>query len=412
MFHHRAYQHCIRICLLLALFTACTKTLPTPEAVTIKFPYFEPEAAYYTTLVEQFKTRYPYITVELVKLDWRSYEQGNYLNNDVFVASQLMLPSLIQQGAILDLSPLIEQDTAFDKGAFFPGALDVFHYEGKTWGIPSTIDMVLMYYNKELFDLYGVPYPTPNWTWDDFLERATEITDPNSNVFGYAVQYSGNMALMEPVMFIYQHGGQLFNDWRNPTQITFNHPLNIEAMNWYAGLIYQHGVAPTSQQGPKSTRSYPYGGIAENKYGMWMGMLSEQNNLGWITRRQMRVGVVPLPRDRTAITLATVNGFFVSAKTLYPDACWKWLMFLSEQMPTSNLPARKALAESGEYAQLVGIEVAEASRTAVRDAVLINPGLSGFEQAMNVLNTAFTAIREGQASADAALTAAQEQVNF
>jgi len=145
---------------------------------------------------------------------------------------------------------------------------------------------------------------------------------------------------------------------------------------------------------------------------MWMGMLSDQGGATWPMRWQMQWGVVPLPRDRAAFTLATVNGFFISAKSQQPDASWKWIMFLNEQMPTLNMPARRSLAESGEYAQLVGVEVAEASRAAVGDAVLINPNLIGFEQALNVLGAAFTAIRDGQTSAEAALNAAQEQIDF
>ncbi len=410
MYHHKVIQHTVKLCLLLVLFAGCAKPLPTPEPVTIKFPYYERDAAHYTTLAEQFHARYPYITVELVKLDRQNLTQ--IIANDVFIADQLSLSQLTQQSAILNLTPLIEQDNAFDAGVFYPGALETFQYEGRTWGIPSDINMLLMYYNKDVFDQYAAPYPTGGWTWDDFLDRAEDVTDPNAGVFGYAIQHDNDIALMEPVLFIYQHGGKLFDSWQNPTNITFNDPLNVEALEWYAGLIHTRGVAPTRQQGPDSTRYYPYGGVMQNKYGMWMGMLSDQGGVTWPMRWQMQWGVVPLPRDRASFTLATVNGFFISAQTQHPDACWKWIMFLSEQMPTLNMPARMALAESGAYMQLVGVEVAEASRAAVRDAVLINPNLIGFEQALNVLGAAFTAIRDGQTSAEAALNAAQEQVNY
>jgi len=263
MFHNKNKKHLILLCLLLVLFAGCAKALPTPEPVTIKFPYYERDAAHYTALAEQFHTRYPHITVELVQLGRQSTSQiGDY---DVFMADQLSLLQLVQQGAILNLTPLIEQDDTFDSGVFYPGALETFQYEGKTWGIPSDINMLLMYYNKDLFDRYAVPYPTIGWTWNDFLERAEDVTDPGSDVFGYAIQHDGDIALMEPVLFIYQHGGQLFDSWQNPTNITFNDPLNVETLEWYAGLIHTRGVAPTRQQGPDATRYYPYGGVIQNK---------------------------------------------------------------------------------------------------------------------------------------------------
>ncbi|MEJ5311523.1 MAG: sugar ABC transporter substrate-binding protein [Anaerolineae bacterium] len=410
MLRNKVTRNCIRLGLFLLVLAGCATPIPTPEPVTIKFPHYERDAAYYTTLAEQFKARYPNITVELVQVNWRN--PGQVTENDVFMVEQLALPQLVQQGTILDLSPLIEQDNTFDKNVYYPGALETFQYEGKTWGIPSNINMLLMYYNKDLFDQYVVPYPTVGWTWDDFLERAEDITDPNNGVFGYAIQHDNEIAIMEPILFIYQHGGQLFDNWQNPTTITLNDPLNIEAMQWYANLIHAYGVAPSRKQGPDSVQYYPYGGVIQNKYAMWIGMLSDQGGVTWPTRWQMRWGVAPLPRDREAFTLATVNGFVISKNTQHPEACWKWIMFLNEQMPTLNMPARRALAESGEFTKLVGAEVAEAARAAVGDAVLISPTLLGFEQAMEVLGTAFTAIRDGQTSAEAALNAAQEQLGY
>ncbi len=410
MFCHKTIQRCIKLCLLLIILTGCSQPIPTLEPVTIKFPYYDRDAAYYTALAEQFKARYPDITVELVQIDWRN--PGQVTENDVFMTDQLSLPQLVQQGVILDLTPLIEQDNTFDDQVYYPGALETFQYEGKTWGIPSDINMLLMYYNKDLFDRYFVPYPTSGWTWDEFLERAEDSSDPGSGIFGYAIQHDDDIAIMEPILLIYQHGGQLFDNWQNPTSITLNNPLNIEAMQWYANLIHTYGVAPSRKQGPESVQYYPYGGVIQNKYGMWMGMLSDQGGVTWPVRWQMRWGVVPLPRDRDAFTLATVNGYVISIKTRYPEACWKWIMFLNEQMPTLNMPARRALAESGEYEKLVGSEVAAAARAAVGDVVLISPTLIGYEQALEALGAAFTAIRDGQTSAEAALNAAQAQVGY
>jgi len=400
----------ITLCILLLCLAGCAQPIPTLEPVTIKFPHYDRDAAYYTALTEQFTARYPNITVELVQINWRN--PGQVTENDVFMADQLSLPQLAQQGTILDLTPLIEQDNAFDEKVYYPGALETLQYEGKTWGIPSDINMLLMYYNKDLFDRYFVSYPVNDWTWDDFLERAEGVTDPGSGIFGYAIQHDSDIAIMEPILFIYQHGGQLFDNWQNPTSVTLNDPLNVEAMQWYANLIHIYGVAPSRKQGPDSVQYYPYGGVIQSKYGMWMGMLSDQGGVTWPVRWQMRWGVAALPRDRDTFTLATVNGFVISKNTRYPEACWKWIMFLNEQMPPLNMPARRALAESGEYTKLVGVEVAEAARAAVGNAVLISPTLIGYEQAMEALGTAFTAIRDGQTSAEAALNAAQTQVGF
>lgn len=410
MFHNKATRHCIRLCLLLLIFAGCSQPIPTPAPVIIRFPCYERDTAHYTALAEQFNARHPHIYVELLQLGRQNFNQLA-AENDVFMVDQLTLPQLIQQDAILDLSPFIEQDNTFDGTVFYPGALEAFQFEGRTWGIPSDINILLMYYNKDLFDLYEVAYPSIDWTWDDFLERAEGITDPGRSIFGYAIQHDNEIAVMEPILFIYQHGGQLFDNWQNPTSITLNDPLNVEAMQWYAGLIHTRRVAPTRQQGPNSVAYYPYGGIFQNLYGMWMGMLSDQS-AAWPMPSQMRMGVAPLPRDRAATTLAMVNGFFISEQSQHPDAAWEWLMFLNDQMPTMNMPARVEMAESAAFTQFVGVEVADAARAALREAILMNPNLVGFERGLSALGEAFTAIRDGQTSAEAALNAAQAQVDF
>ena len=64
--------------------------------------------------------------------------------------------------------------------------LAVYAVEGKTWAIPSGMNPLVVYYNQDLFDQYGVPYPENGWTWDDFLSVALAIRDPEAGVFGYA----------------------------------------------------------------------------------------------------------------------------------------------------------------------------------------------------------------------------------
>ena len=42
----------------------------------------------------------------------------------------------------------------------------------------------VLLYRKDLFDAEGVPYPTVDWTWDDLLDAAAPITDPEQGIYG------------------------------------------------------------------------------------------------------------------------------------------------------------------------------------------------------------------------------------
>jgi hypothetical protein len=48
--------------------------------------------------------------------------------------------------------------------------------------------------------------------------------------------------------FVYQHGGRLCDDLQAPTYATYDDPLTIEALEWYAALFQEHNVAPTPEQ--------------------------------------------------------------------------------------------------------------------------------------------------------------------
>jgi len=122
----------------------------------------------------------------------------------------------------------------------------------------------------------------------------------------------------------------------------------------------------------------------------------------------MNWGIVPMPKDAAAGTLALADGLFVSAGTDYPAEAWLWIEFLSEQTPPFAIPARTSLASSAEFERRVGAEVAEVARAAIADAILVNPQLLQFEAELGALAQAFAQIRSGETPPDMALGAAQE----
>ncbi|MBQ9262750.1 MAG: sugar ABC transporter substrate-binding protein [Clostridia bacterium] len=45
-----------------------------------------------------------------------------------------------------------------------------------------------LFYNKDVFDRYNVAYPTADWTWDDAIAAAKELTVAADNTFGFNAQ--------------------------------------------------------------------------------------------------------------------------------------------------------------------------------------------------------------------------------
>jgi multiple sugar transport system substrate-binding protein len=315
------------------------------------------------------------------------------------------------------MTSFIDQDQDLDLPDFYPSAVDLVTLDGELRGIPSSIECGVMVYNKDLFDQYGVPYPQTGWTWDDFLSAATALRDPGAGIYGFAPQILDPMYfeyapyLIDPLYFVYQHGGQLFDDWRTPTRATFDDPLTVEAIEWYVRLIQEYNVAPTQEQ---ARRDYHVGdsrgwfGFAAGKAAMMVAGPSDRfPNPGG--RKAIRRGTVALPRDQRSATLCISSAYAISARTEHLQASWQWVAFLSRQMPPRWMPARRSLAESEDYERVAGAEAAAAARAAIESTVVLP--FNVHQEQLKELERFYAAVldaAEGQVAPQQALSEAQQ----
>lgn len=75
----------------------------------------------------------------------------------------------------LDLSELIEKH-GVDMSVIEPAYMDQVSVEGKPYMLPISDNKFVIYYNKDIFDRFGVKYPWDGMTWDDALELSKQLT--------------------------------------------------------------------------------------------------------------------------------------------------------------------------------------------------------------------------------------------
>jgi len=362
------------LCLLVSLWgtslSACGLVAPTIQPVTITFAFPDYDQTFYAGLLNKFKAQQPAITIELHPGQTSSgYRSDNTTDVSVVSWEVLTNPQEAISASAMPLDAFIEQDSAFKIDDFYPGTMDAFKLEGKTYAIPSGLDPWVMYYNRDLFDRYQVPYPLLGWTWEDFLLKAGALTHKEDGEFGYTPRQNYPDALL----FLMQHGGHLVDEAGKPT---LDDPLNVEAMQWYAGLFNDYHVAPTPQEAYTAfgySQEYDLVGILKGKVGMWSGPLSERGGTTDQVKWNMQWGIVPLPRDKMAFTGAYFEGFAISAASKNAPAAWKWISFLSQQAPERLMPARRSQTESQEYASQAGKDVASAAQASLENVLLATP---------------------------------------
>lgn len=95
---------------------------------------------------------------------------------------------LAEDGVILDVTDWIERDKAEIKPEdFLPRIYDTYTlHDGRRYGLPYDGDSHVLFYNKELFDRYGLK---PSATWDEYIANAKMITEAESKngVYGAAI---------------------------------------------------------------------------------------------------------------------------------------------------------------------------------------------------------------------------------
>jgi len=368
------------------------EALTPKEPVTITFLYWG-DQTYYQNMVTKFNETSPHITVELTS--WRSMGRGEDMPDfDAWMDSQYRMGFGIETAAPLSLEGLLEPSARDD---FYPVALEAFTEEGKLRALPIGCDMTVMYYNKQLFNAMNVPYPPTGWTWADFVEIGEQLTHPDANRFGFAAQALG-AETTEVMTFLFQHGGQLFDDPTHPTRMVFNTPANVEALKWYASLFNENQIAP--RPGQMSPFPYPDEGIRQGLYAMWHGMLSEYSEYADAIGVE-NLGVIALPRDVNGASFGGVVGLYLSSESLNPEAGWEWIAFLSQQTLPGLFPARRSIAESAPYAATMSSDVLAAAKNAIGELTVIRFDMSGdfgktLGASMQAWQAALTEIRSGE----------------
>jgi multiple sugar transport system substrate-binding protein len=165
------------------------------QPVTVKFaiqPSYLSELEVQRYIIEPVKKKYPFITVEIVWLDNKTNTISNLLASgdfpDITVENSLMIQGTKISGIQFDMTDLFKQHK-YDLSRFIPETLDTVKTNNQTdylVGLPYFVHFNAIYYNKDIFDKFAVPYPKDGLTWSDAAELAKKLSREEGGV-----QYRG-----------------------------------------------------------------------------------------------------------------------------------------------------------------------------------------------------------------------------
>jgi multiple sugar transport system substrate-binding protein len=319
---------------------------------------------------------------------------------DLFRVDQRNFPFYAAKDILLPLDEFLAEDDELSASHFYPQLIEGMRYGGRLLGLPSDFSPIVILYNQDLFDRFGVPYPSLDWTSDQFLEACRRLTHDTDNdgqidVFGFSTIDSYNRW----PAWVWNNGGRIFSE--DVTRCVMDSPESVEGLRFYVDLSRRHKVAPTPGQMMGQDQSDLFASqtvamIAESRY-IYKRLIGTRT-------LPFRWDVAPMPRRRTRATTFIWGGNCILRSTKHPRQAWKFLKFMSGPLGAQiNLKAGNALPALRESAEA---EVARPSmpRVPPNDRLFLDAVAYGriapvpaqyaeFSEAMTFLRDAFLGIR-------------------
>ncbi len=414
---------------LLLLLAACRggRELPRPpsppaapgggdEGITLTFAVYDWQQAAYQGLVEAFQAANPNLRVLMVPIPAVGPGPAGgptpflrlATTADVFPADPTTALVMAHQGLLHDLTPFLEADPDFRPQDFYPGTLEGYRRNGHTWGLPTTVQVTLICYDRTALDQTGLPHPRPGWTWDDFLTTAHALTvrqGERTTRWGFLLP--DPLPPTTLLAFIEGRAGPLVDPSTDPPTPRFDTSPAIRAVAWFADLVQEARVMPPPRFEQKV-------GVTKLEPGAWLEEAAMAADPAWdLTRQRLpdRVRCLPFPGGgpQEGTTPIQVQGLVMSAGTRHPDAAWRWMRFLSHQLLPGPqgaplLPARPSTAEAGGLWETMDAEMADTLRYALAHGYP-PPSVPGY----GPLYRALDAILRGEKTVEEAMAEAQQQ---
>ena len=327
---------------------------------------YTPDDEFWLRVVEEYKAVKPNVTLKLVSVSDNDFMEqkaaamlaGNQPLDIVWTDSSVN-QSMGKSNLLEPLEPYIEKDN-FDLSQMFMTSKNDHMWEEELVGLPAIPMAYLIFYNKDLFDAMGVPYPTNDWTMSEFLEIAKKMTNTKEKQFGYGTRpWIGTHDLA----FVYAFGGRWFND---QGESVVDSPETIKGYQFIQDLIQKYNVAPAPSGVAGSSSqavTFDSGKLAMNWSGTWDIKGTEGDNSKW----DFRWGVVLPPKGvEGQFPVVISNGWSIIKSSEYKNEAWDFLKWWSTGVVQVLLTQYGEIPPNIDYANDFAIKhLSEADRETV-----------------------------------------------
>lgn len=343
-----------------------------PEGVTLKFACWSDTIGTPDTI--QKKLIDPFTAKTGIKVDLQILPFTEYWTKlqtlsaagempDVFCMSPAYAWEYADKKMIADLQPYFNRDMKADD-YFMPvtdyGWVRYPDSKGDLYAVPFRWVVGGLFYNKDIFDKYGVDYPKDNWTYDDMLATAKQLTkdtngDGQTDIWGMYVP--ADHILFDPM--VHANGGSVLDPATKKCNLTETPAL--DSLQWIVDAIYKDKVSPPpglvgTEEGQFKAGVFPSGTVAMVVDGSY--------NIATWKDLPFKWDVVSQPAGK--VSKAVYGGpdnFSMSSSTQHATEAWQFISyFLSSDIQyqydvvgIGSIPFMKAAASDKNFLSTPGL---------------------------------------------------------
>lgn len=239
-----------------------------------------------------------------------------------------------------DISPWLKEGKDGLKGSnFLPQFMAEYSpldHPSQITGLPVSADSTALFYNKTIFNKYGVALPTATWTWDDMYKAATEIySKSGGKVIGLSapLQQGGHQEIYNPV--IAAEGGYVYDPKTKKSGI--GDPAAIKA---WTLMLQAYGTAQPAYSNQAS--AYPV--LQTGTVAMAFTVRAAIPTIKATTTFKDDWDAAPMPTLNGKTTVGGGSyGLSITSTSKNKDAAWAFLVWFYD-----NNGGMKLAQESGQ----------------------------------------------------------------
>ncbi|AZR73254.1 hypothetical protein BBF96_07560 [Anoxybacter fermentans] len=327
------------IIFLVLLLNLCSLTVAAKKPVTITFATWSgvEEGKELQQIVDKINARHKDFQIKTIHIPGDYYTKLQVMiaggtPPDIFYLSQEFVPDYASKWVLMNLTPILKKDPEIDLDDYYSAALETSRYQGQLYGLPWIYQPFILYYNKDLFDKFNVPYPKSCMSWEQFVDLAQKMTKDVDN--DGRIDYYGFVQQGTPELWIWQNGGHIISSDRQTALL--DQPEALGGVKFFHDIIHKYKITPSmatiSEQGFADL-------FKTGKVAMFIGGAAD----GFYDLN-FNVGAVEVPQGKVKATFSWTASLVISSSTKHKKLAYQaWKELLDGIQHWKIAPPRKSL---------------------------------------------------------------------